>query len=318
MKSVWGRQPPVALSSVQAVCQPRWAGGEDRGTFSLDFRPSVRGRLAAEVYPVKGFVVRPGAPAGLGKIDPDAKGGFGGDKEEGRKQLDKLTSRLEELQERLYAEHKHAILVVLQGMDSAGKDGTIRRVFSGVNPAGVRVASFKVPTTIEADHDFLWRVHSQVPSKGEMVLFNRSHYEDVLITRVHGLIPRAEWERRYGEINEFERSLTEEGTTILKFFLHISRDEQKRRLKERLDDPTKHWKFRESDILERRLWAAYMIAYEEALTKTSTRWAPWHVVPSNRKWFRDLYVSQRIVDTLDGFRMRYPSLPAGLRTTRVR
>jgi PPK2 family polyphosphate:nucleotide phosphotransferase len=251
-------------------------------------------------------------------MDPDDTPGFSGVKDDGRRELTKLTVRLEKLQELLYAEHKHSVLVVLQGMDTAGKDGTIRRVFSGVNPEGVHVASFKVPSVQELSHDFLWRIHEQVPARGQMVLFNRSQYEDVLITRVHGLIPKAVWERRYREINEFERTLTEEGTTVLKFFLHISRGEQKRRLEERLADPTKHWKFAEADLQERELWTAYMRAYEEALTKTSTPWAPWYVVPSNRKWFRDLFVSDRIVTTLQGFRMRYPPLLPELRTARIR
>jgi PPK2 family polyphosphate:nucleotide phosphotransferase len=262
--------------------------------------------------------VRPGESARLDRADPADTPDFDGTKEDGLKRLEKQTNRLEQLQELLYAEHKHAVLVVLQGMDSAGKDGTIRRVFSGVNPAGVRVASFKAPSVEESDHDFLWRVHAQVPARGEMVLFNRSHYEDVLFPRVHGLIPPGVWERRYHEINDFERLLTVEGTTVLKFFLHMSRGEQKLRLKERLDDPSKHWKFREADIQERTRWSAYMEAYEEALTKTSTRWAPWFVVPSDRKWFRDLFVAEQIVRTLEGFRMRYPPLPRELRGTRVR
>jgi PPK2 family polyphosphate:nucleotide phosphotransferase len=262
--------------------------------------------------------VVPGERVRLDRLDPDDTSAFDGVKDDGRKKLEKLTARLEELQELLYAEHRHAVLVVLQGMDSAGKDGTIRRVFFGVNPAGVRVASFKIPSVLDRDHDFLWRVHAQVPARGEMVLFNRSHYEDILITRVHGLISRADWERRYREINEFERSLTEEGTTLLKFFFHISRGEQKRRLKERIEDPTKHWKFREADLLEREKWPEYMAAYEGALSKTSTTWAPWYVVPSNRKWFRDLFVSERIVKTLEGFRMRYPRLPPELRALQIR
>jgi PPK2 family polyphosphate:nucleotide phosphotransferase len=264
------------------------------------------------------YMVRPGSPARIDRVDPGDASGFEGSKERGLKKLEKLTTRLEELQDLLYADHRHALLIVLQGMDSAGKDATIRRVFSGVNPEGVRVASFKVPSALESDHDFLWRAHQQVPARGEMVLFNRSHYEDVLITRVHGLIRKPVWERRYREINEFERSLTEEGTTILKFFLHLSRDEQKRRLKERLDDPTKHWKFRESDVEERQRWPEYMAAYEEALTKTSTHWAPWYIVPSDRRWLRDLIVSKQIVRTLEAFRMRYPPLPRELRSTRVR
>ena len=264
------------------------------------------------------YEVRPGEPARLDRRDPDDHSRFGRGKEKGLKRLEELASRLDELQNRLYADHRRALLIVLQGMDTAGKDGTIRRVFSGVNPEGVRVATFKVPSPVEGDHDFLWRAHQQVPARGEIVLFNRSHYEDVLITRVHGLIRKPVWERRYREINEFEKSLSEEGTTILKFFLHLSPDEQKRRLKERLEDPTKHWKFRESDVEERKRWPAYMRAYEEAITKTSTSWAPWYVVPSDRKWFRDLIVSEQIVRTLEGFRMRYPPLARESRSTRVR
>jgi PPK2 family polyphosphate:nucleotide phosphotransferase len=264
------------------------------------------------------YMVRPGSRVQLDRLDPDDTSAFEGAKDDGRKQLDKLTKRLGALQELLYAEHKHAILIVLQGVDSSGKDGTIRRVFDGVNPQGVRVASFKTPSPNELDHDFLWRVHAQLPVRGEMVLFNRSHYEDVLVTRVHGLIPRETWERRYREINEFERMLSDEGTTVLKFFLHISRGEQKERLQNRLDDPTKHWKFRDADLEERRRWAAYTEAYQEALAKTSTKWAPWYVVPSDRKWFRDLVVSDRIVDALQGLRMRYPPLLPELRGARIR
>jgi len=264
------------------------------------------------------YRVRPGSRVDLDRWDPDDTGDFRGAKDEGRAQLEKLTRRLEALQELLYAEHLRSVLVVLQGMDSAGKDGTIRRVFEGVNPEGVRVASFKRPTAVELDHDFLWRVHTVTPARGEMVLFNRSHYEDVLVPRVHRHIPRRVWERRYRSINEFERELTEEGTTVLKFFLHISRGEQKRRLKERMDDPEKQWKFREGDIEERRWWSEYRTAYEEAISRTSTRWAPWYVIPSNRRWYRDLAVSTRIVRTLTGFRMRYPRLPKTLRSARVR
>ncbi len=239
-------------------------------------------------------------------------------KDDGQRELGQLISRLEKLQELLAAGREHSVLIVLQGMDSAGKDGTIRRVFNGVNPQGVRVASFKRPTPVEADHDFLWRVYRELPERGEMVLFNRSHYEDVLITRVHGMIRPKVWERRYREINEFERTLTEEGTTLLKFFLHISPEEQKRRLNERLRDPTKHWKFSRSDVLERKLWSQYMKAYEEAITKTSTPWAPWYVVPSDRRWLRDLFVSQRIVRALEKLHMRYPGLPTELRNLRIR
>jgi PPK2 family polyphosphate:nucleotide phosphotransferase len=263
------------------------------------------------------YIVRPGEQVRLSRRDPDDSSGFTGSKEEGHKALEKLSRRLEALQELLYAEHRHALLVVLQGMDTAGKDGTIRRVFDGVNPQGVRVASFQRPSPVELDHDFLWRVHQETPPRGGMVIFNRSQYEDVLVTRVHGMIAPEVWERRYAEINQFERTLTEEGTTVLKFFLHISRAEQARRLSERLEDPTKHWKFREADLEERKRWRAYMTAYDEALTKTSTRWAPWYIVPSNRKWFRDLLVSTEIVDTLARWHMRYPGLPRALRGTLV-
>jgi PPK2 family polyphosphate:nucleotide phosphotransferase len=254
----------------------------------------------------------------LRRFDPNDDRGFRGAKDEGRRSLERLKHRLEELQERLYAEHRHAVLVVLQGMDASGKDGTIRRVFEGVNPQGVRVASFKQPTPLELDHDFLWRVHAEVPRRGEMVLFNRSHYEDVLVSRVHGTIDRATWERRYREINDFERTLSEEGTTVLKFYLHISRGEQKRRLKDRLADATKHWKFAEDDVRERKWWSEYLVAYEEAIARTSTRWAPWYVVPSDRKWYRDLVVTDRLVRTLNALRMRYPALPKELRSARVR
>ncbi len=264
------------------------------------------------------YKLRPGTRIRLDRLDPDDTSGFDGAKGDSRKELDLQSQRLGELQELLYAEHKHSILVVLQGMDSAGKDGTIRHVFEGVNPQGVRVASFKQPSVNELDHDFLWRVHAQVPVRGEMVLFNRSHYEDVLITRVHGLITRAEAVRRFHAINEFERELAEEGTTILKFFLHISRGEQKQRLTERLRDPTKYWKFREADLQERRRWTDYGRAYEAVLSHTSTKWAPWYVVPANRKWFRDLVVSSVLVRTLEELRMRYPPLPRELRGSRVR
>ncbi|MCI4366355.1 MAG: polyphosphate kinase 2 family protein [Thermoplasmata archaeon] len=263
------------------------------------------------------YMVRPGAPSRLRLADPSDTSGFDGVKDEGRKELERLTGRLEKLQELLAAEQHHAVLIVLQGMDTSGKDGTIRRVFQGVNPQGVRVSQFKSPTPRELSHDFLWRVHAEAPARGEMVLFNRSHYEDVLVPRVHRLIPKAEWTARYLEINAFERSLSEEGTIVLKFFLNVSKAEQKRRLEERLKDPSKHWKFREADLRERRHWSAFMNAYEEALTRTSTPWAPWWIVPSDHKWFRDLLVSQQIVATLESLPMRYPSLPVELRGSRV-
>jgi PPK2 family polyphosphate:nucleotide phosphotransferase len=213
---------------------------------------------------------------------------------------------LEELQEMLYAEHKHKVLIVLQAMDTGGKDGTIRHVFEGVNPQGVRVAGFKKPTPEELDHDFLWRVHKQVPGKGEVVIFNRSHYEDVLVVRVHNLAPQEVWSKRYDHINDFERMLVDEGTTILKFFLHIDLDEQKERLQARLDEPNKRWKFNPEDLEERKLWPQYVKAYEDAISKTSTDWAPWYIVPANRKWYRNLVVGTVIIETLKDLDMRYP------------
>ena len=272
----------------------------------------------APAVPLPSFRIAPGRPVRLRKLDPDGAVGLPISKEAARDELERLTHRLTALQELLYAEHRHAVLVVLQGMDSAGKDGTIRKVFEGVNPQGVRVASFKVPTERERDHDFLWRVHAELPGRGEMVLFNRSHYEDVLAPRAHGTLARPAWERRYRSINAFERTIAEEGTTVLKFFLHISRDEQKRRLEARLEDRSKHWKFRVSDVAERRLWPRYRRAYEEAISTTSTPWAPWFVVPSNHKWLRDLVVSRTIVGALQALRMRYPPLPRAFRRLRIR
>jgi PPK2 family polyphosphate:nucleotide phosphotransferase len=197
-------------------------------------------------------------------------------------------------------------------MDTGGKDGVIRHVFDGVNPQGVRVASFKQPTPAELAHDYLWRVHQQTPAKGELVIFNRSHYEDVLVVRVHNLVPEALWRRRYEQINAFEKLLAEEGTTILKFYLHIDLDEQKERLQARLDDPAKRWKFAKGDLDERKRWPQYMAAYEEMLSKTSTAWAPWYIIPANRKWYRNLVISQIIVETLEGLAMSYPPAAAGL------
>jgi PPK2 family polyphosphate:nucleotide phosphotransferase len=255
---------------------------------------------------MKRYRVKPGSQVDLSQWDPNDKSAFPGDKAEGRAQLLELNERLEALQELLYAEHKHKILIVLQAMDTGGKDGVIRHVFEGVNPQGVRVASFKVPTPIELDHDYLWRVHQQMPGKGEMVIFNRSHYEDVLVVRVHNLAPEAVWSRRYRQINEFERVLVEEGTTLLKFFLHIDLEEQKERMLARLDDPNKHWKFNPGDLNERKLWPDYMQAYQDAISQTSTARAPWYIVPANRKWYRNLVVGTIIVEALEALDMRYP------------
>ena len=251
------------------------------------------------------YRVQPGSIIYLNEWDPNDKSAFD-DKDEGKALTKQLNKELEELQELLYAEAKHKVLIVLQAMDTGGKDGTIRHVFEGVNPAGVNVASFKAPTPEELSHDFLWRIHKRTPSKGEMVIFNRSHYEDVLIVRVHELAPEAVWRNRYDHIKQFEQLLVDEGTTILKFYLHIDKDEQKERLQARLDEPHKRWKFAKGDLKERKLWPQYMAAYEEMLSKTSTESAPWYIVPANRKWYRDLVISQVIVDKLKELNMQYP------------
>ena len=252
------------------------------------------------------YRVKPGTLVKLSEYDAGDTGELQGGKDAAQEKLGRLTKKVETLQELLYAEHKHKVLIVLQGMDTCGKDGTIRDVFEGVNPQGVRVASFKVPTPEELDHDYLWRVHRQVPGKGEITIFNRSHYEDVLVVRVHALVPEAVWERRFRQINDFERLLVEEGTTVLKFFLHIDRDEQKERLQARLDDPTKHWKFSLGDLKERGRWNEYQRAYEDVLSLTSTQAAPWYIVPSNKKWYRRLVIAQVIVEALDGLEMQFP------------
>lgn len=252
------------------------------------------------------YRVKPGTKVDLGKINPKDKSGFDGNKQDAEQELLKLSEKLQLLQELLYAEHQHAVLIVLQAMDTGGKDGTIRHVFESVDPLGVRVVGYKAPTPLEASHDYLWRIHTQAPQKGETVIFNRSHYEDVLVVRVHNLVPREVWSKRYDEICNFEKELADSGTTILKFFLYISKDEQRKRLQARLDDPTKHWKFNEDDLKERALWDDYMKAYEAALSKTSTEWAPWYIVPANVKWYRSLVIATTIKNALEKLNMKWP------------
>lgn len=255
---------------------------------------------------MKRYLAEAGKKIVLADRDPSDTKAFDGGKEKGLKALQELNKELQELQELLYAEHKHRVLIVLQALDTGGKDGAIRRVFDGVNPQGVKVASFKVPTEEELAHDFLWRAHKVAPANGEIVIFNRSHYEDVLVVRVHEYVAEAVWKKRYEQINNFEKLLADNGTTILKFFLHIDKDEQKERLQARLDDPTKIWKFRAGDLEERKFWNQYQEAYEDAINKTSTEYAPWYVIPANRKWYRDLAISTILVDTLKGLKMKYP------------
>src|SRR3954466_10238312 len=227
--------------------------------------------------------VKPGAKADLSQIDPGSTPGFKGKRKEADERLLKLNERLEVLQESLWAEHRHKVLVVLQGMDTSGKDGTISHVFEGIDPLGVRVAAFKAPTPEELGHDFLWRVHAKVPGQGEMVIFNRSHYEDVLVARVMELVPPEVWRRRYDQINDFERLLSATDTVILKFFLYISKDEQRKRLQERLDDPLQQWKFRKGALIDRAHGEEYIKAYEDALAHTSQKHAPWYVDTADKK-----------------------------------
>lgn len=250
--------------------------------------------------------VEPGEKFHLDDFDPADTEVAPGDKAETAEKQEQLEERLGELQNLFFADHSRAMLVVLQGMDTSGKDGTVRHVMQGVSPLGVRAVPFKKPTPVEQDHDFLWRAHAQTPGKGEIVFFNRSHYEDVLIVRVHDWIDDKECRRRYDQINDFERMLVENGTLVLKFFLHISKDEQRKRLRARLDDPTKRWKFQLGDLDERKLWDEYLAAYESAIANTSTKHAPWFVVPADHKWVRNYVVAKTLVETLKSLDMTYP------------
>jgi len=248
--------------------------------------------------------VRPGSKVRLGSIDPAAT--HGREKAASGAELQAGLDRLTDLQDRVWAEQKHKVLIVLQGIDAAGKDGSVKHVMTAFNPMGCVVTSFKVPTPIELGHDYLWRVHQRVPGKGEIAIFNRSHYEDVLVVRVHDIVPKAVWSRRYDHINAFEELLTSSGTTVLKFFLWIDRDEQRARFQDRLDDPDKRWKFRLGDLEERKLWDDYVAAFEDALGRCSTAAAPWYVIPSNKKWFRNLAIADIVGDTLADLDPRYP------------
>ncbi|MCB0215455.1 MAG: polyphosphate kinase 2 family protein [Caldilineae bacterium] len=263
------------------------------------------------------YRIKPGSQVDLSRHDPDDRSAFDGDKAAGKAETAALNGRLEALQELLYAEGRHKVLVVLQAMDAGGKDGTIRSVFEGVNPQGVKVASFKRPTPPEQAHDYLWRVHGQTPGSGEIVIFNRSHYEDVLVVRVHELVPESRWRKRFAHIRAFESMLGDEGTRIVKFFLHVSKDEQRERLQERIDDPRKRWKANPADLEERKRWDDYQAAYEEALAETSTEQAPWYVIPANANWYRNLVISRILVDLLEGLSMRYPEPAEGIPDMRV-
>ncbi len=252
------------------------------------------------------YRIPPDTRVDLSDWDPRDRSRFDGGKKASKAVLEMLNGRLRNLQELLYAEGKHKLLIVLQATDTGGKDGVIRHVFRGVNPQGVKVANFKVPTPKELAHDYLWRIHQHTPGSGEIAIFNRSHYEDVLVVRVHELVPQDVWERRFDHINAFERMLADEGTTVLKFYLHISKEEQRERLQSRLDTPEKQWKFNVGDLKDRALWDDFMAAYEDMLSKTSTPWAPWYVVPADRKWYRNLVIGTTLVETLTNLDMAYP------------
>ncbi len=254
----------------------------------------------------KRWIVEPGSSVHLDRINPDSTPHAPGNKKATEAKIAGLNKRLLGLQDRLWAERTRSLLVILQGIDASGKDGSIRHVFGGVNPQATRAVSFKAPTDEERAHDFLWRIHRHAPAAGETVIFNRSHYEDVLIVRVHKLVPRAVWSKRYAIIDAFERTLTSGGTTIVKFFLHISKAEQLRRFQERLDDPDKRWKFNRGDIDERKRWDDYHAAYTDVLEKTSTPHAPWHIIPADRKWYRNWAISRVLIEALEELDPQYP------------
>lgn len=254
-------------------------------------------------------------PFKLADYDPSFAGGM--EKERALADIAGLRLRLNELQDVLYADRRFGLLVVLQGIDAAGKDGTVKSVFQEVGPLGCNVVSFGVPTAEEAAHDYLWRYHRQAPERGKLMIFNRSYYESVLVERVKELVPKETWKARYDEINRFERFLSDQGTVVMKFFLHISKDEQRERLQERIDNPTKRWKFRAADLDERKAWDAYQEAFQDMVAKCNTDAAPWHVVPGDHKWYRDVVVARALIERLEGLKLRYPQPEAGIEGLKV-
>jgi PPK2 family polyphosphate:nucleotide phosphotransferase len=261
------------------------------------------------------FRVKPGTKLKIKEIDPSFKDGHESHKA-AAEEIAHYQKKLRELQDLLYAERKHSLLICLQALDTGGKDGVINHVLGAMNPQGCRVAAFKQPSAEEMAHDFLWRAHKVAPARGEVVIFNRSHYEDVLVVRVHNLVPKQTWRRRYGLINDCEKELAEHDTQILKFYLHISKAEQLKRFKERLDDPAKQWKISEADYKERGYWGDYVAAYEEALARCSTKRAPWFVIPANHKWFRNLAIARIVVEHLEALKMKYPAPTVDLKHIR--
>jgi PPK2 family polyphosphate:nucleotide phosphotransferase len=256
------------------------------------------------------LVVKPGKKIQLADFDPADTGTA--DKDEATKETEQNIAAIDDLCYRLYADKRQALLIVLQGTDTAGKDGIIRRVLAGIDPVNCRVTAFREPSLEEQSHDFLWRVHKAAPARGDIAIFSRSHYEDVLVARVHKLVPESRWKGRYEQINAFEQLLVDEGTTIVKCFLHISKDEQRRRLRQRLDNPKKRWKFSKADLVDHKLWGEYQAAYDDALTKCNTEHAPWHIVPANHKWYRDLVVSAILRETLERMDPHFPKEEEGL------
>ena len=260
-------------------------------------------------------IARPGHRVRLSKVDPDDTGGL--KKDEACERFFDLRAKISQLQEMLYAEHERSLLLVFQALDSGGKDGAVEAVCNGLNPAGLLVHSFKVPTPEELDHDFLWRAHRVVPGKGVIAVWNRSHYEDVIVARVHKLVPKKIWKGRYAQINGFEKYLTQNGTMILKFMLHISKEEQKKRLEARLENRDKRWKFNMADLKERAVWGKHQRAYEDAINECATEYAPWHVVPANHKWARDLAIAEQVFATLEKMDPGYPQLPFDPKSIRI-
>jgi PPK2 family polyphosphate:nucleotide phosphotransferase len=259
--------------------------------------------------------VQPGQSAGL--TTRDTRETFGLDKATAKARRKELVERLSVLQQRLYAEGERSLLLVLQGLDASGKDGVIRRVSTGLNPMGCRAVSFKAPTSTELAHDFLWRIHATLPERGQIGIFNRSHYEDIVTVRMLGLVPENVWKRRPRDVNAFERTLVDEGTTIVKVFLNVSKEEQAQRLQERLDDPEKRWKFRTSDLETRKQFDQYVAAYDEAITATSKSWAPWHVVPADRNWVKSLAVATLLVDALERMDPKLPDPEPGIEKVKI-
>ena len=276
---------------------------------------SCGGPVSEERESMKRYRIKPGSKLKLNRFDPNDTGDYKKNdqgKDKAKAETGKLIASLDGLQERLYANAARSLLIVLQGMDTSGKDGTIKSVMSGVNPQGCKVVAFKAPSKDELAHDFLWRVHREVPPRGFIGIFNRSHYEDVLITRVHGWISDRVAKQRFNQIKEFEELLYESGTVVLKFFLHISKDEQKERLEARIADPEKRWKWNSGDLEERKLWDDYLRAFEDVISATSSEHAPWYIVPANRKWYRNLVVADRVVDALEDMKLKTPQAPEGV------